>query len=127
METIKLTEAREIFLTKAGMPRKECMLTIDDVCDILDKPISEDKLERMYQLNVARSVMSGLKKFFRQHHILFVNPRIEKTVYYGFTSDEGMINNSIDRAHKMAIAYKAIEKSAAMIASGQLELIPFDN
>ena len=124
METISLKETRPLFLTKEGMPRKERLLTIEEICNELDKPISDDSIERAYQLQFARSVMSALKKFFREHHIIFIAPKIEGEIYYGFSSKPELIENYIDRVHKIALSYRHIENEVKMIANGQLPLIP---
>lgn len=122
METIKLKETRPLFLTKQNIPRKECLLTIDDICDELGKPLSSDPIERSYQHRFALSVVSALKKFFHQHHILFVAPRIEGTVYYGFTNDPKLIENYRNRLHNLALSYRRIENEVKQIESGQMEL-----
>lgn len=93
METIKLKETRPLFLTKQGMPRKECLMTIDEICDELGKSISDNPIERHYQLQFARSVLSALKRWFHQHHAFFIAPRIEGQVYYGFTNDDRLVEN----------------------------------
>lgn len=123
METIKLKETRPLFLTKQGVPRKEQLMTIDEVCDELGKPLSDDPVQRAYQLNFARSVMSALKKFFHKHHILFVAPRIEGTVYYGFTHDPELIENYKRRVHGLMLAYRRIESNVKQIEAGQLDLL----
>jgi hypothetical protein len=123
METIKLKETRPLFLTKQGLPRKECLLTLDEICEELGKPISDDPVERAYQLQFARSIMSSLKRFFYQHHILFVAPRIEGIVYYGFTNDAELIENYKLRVHALMLSYRRIENEVKQIESGQLDLI----
>ena len=125
METISVKETRPLFLTKDGMPRKEQLMTIHEVCDELGKPISDDRVERNYQMSIARAVMSALKKFFRAHHIVFIAPKIEDTVYYGFSGDKELMENYISRVHKMALSYRRIESDVKMIATGQMPLLPF--
>lgn len=127
METIKLTEARELYLSDSGLPPAEMLMTIDQVCDELGKPISNDRYERQYQLNLARTVMSALKRDFGKHHILFVAPKIGGKVHYGFTNDPELIENYISRIHKLALTYRRLESQVKQISSGQLDLIPFDN
>jgi len=125
VETISVKETRPLFLTKDGMPRKEQLMTIHEVCDELGKPISDDRVERNYQMSIARAVMSALKKFFRAHHIVFIAPKIEDTVYYGFSGDKELMENYISRVHKMALSYRRIESDVKMIATGQMPLLPF--
>jgi hypothetical protein len=124
METINVRETRPLFLTKEGMPRKERLMTIEEACEELDKPISEDPIKRNYQLRTAYAVMGALKKFFREHHIQFIAPRIEGKTYYGFSGDPQLVENYISQVHKLALSYRRIENDVKMISAGQLPLLP---
>ena len=124
METISVKEARPLFLTKDGMPRKEKLLTIEQVFDELEKPISTDTAERSYQLSVAYAVMGALKKFFKAHHIIFIAPKIEDKVYYGFSGDEQLVENYISRVHAAALSYRRLENDVKMLSTGQLPILP---
>ena len=128
METISLREARPLFLTKEGMPRKEYLRKLTEICEELGKPISEDiKIERAYQRSIALSVMSATGKFFREHHIFFICPKIEGEVYYGFSSNQEYVDNYLSRIHERALSSRRIESDVKMISTGQLPLLPMEN
>lgn len=129
METISVKEARPLFLTRDGMPRKECLLLIEEICAELHKPLSGDPVKRAYQLQFARSVMSAIKKYFHEHHVGFIAPRIEgkdgtHRVYYGFSGDQKLVENYIERIHRHALSYRRIENEMKLISTGQLPLLP---
>jgi len=124
METIKLKEVRPLFVTKQGLPRKEVLLTVQMICNETGKSLSSDLYERSYQLHLARSVMSALRKSFHEHHAIFIAPEIEGEVYYGFSGNLKLQENYFSRVHKIMLAYRRIENDVKQIASGQFSMIP---
>jgi len=118
-EIIRVKETSQLFLTKQGLPKKEFLLDINQICNALGKPIPENQPYRTYYRGGAVSVMSKVKKNFYKHHILFINPKIDGVVYYGFSSDLEKINNCINRVEKVVKSYKVIEKKAKTLSKDQ--------
>lgn len=124
METISIKEVRPLYLTKEGMPRKELLMTIEEAFEKLEKPLSTNPVERSYQLRCGYAVMSALKKFFREHHIIFIAPKTDGKVFYGFSNNQAFIDNYLTRVHEFALQYRRIENDLKMIDAGQLPLLP---
>lgn len=126
METIKAKEVRELFLNKNGMPKKDCLMSMDQVCEALAKPVPQSGPERYYVRAVNHSVMTNTRKYFHNHHIMFIAPKIGATVLYGFSRKQAYIDNYMERLHGKTKTHAVIEGTFKHIANGQLELTGSD-
>jgi hypothetical protein len=118
--TIKVEETRALFIEKrTGMPKAECLMSLDQICQKLRKPLPEKDPERLYIMNINLSSLSALKRTFLRRHVLFVAPKIGDIVFYGFTNDTNLIDNYIERVKKTTRAYQAIERTVKHLALEQ--------
>lgn len=97
LELPKLRLIRTLFLTKPGLPKKEYLKEVDEIFDELHIELSQDPFKERYQRHVMYAVLSALRKYFRQHHVLFLAVERGDRIYYGFTQDEDTQRNSIER------------------------------
>jgi hypothetical protein len=121
METIKAKETRNLFLTKNGMPKKNILMTLEEICENLGKPLPQDKIERFYVRAINTSCVRDTRKYFHEHHIMFIAPRINGAVYYGFSTNQKLLDNYSERLSKKTKSHALIERQAKSIMSGQLE------
>lgn len=122
METIKAKETRNLFLTKSMMPKKNYLLTMEEICDELGKPLPLDKAQRFYIRAINQNVIRDTRKYFHEHHIMFIAPRINGTVYYGFSSNEKHIDNYMERLKNKTKSHAIIEGVAKQIIKSGGEL-----
>ncbi|MFA5379015.1 MAG: hypothetical protein WC455_24890 [Dehalococcoidia bacterium] len=114
---IGLEETRALFFDKRyGLPKIDCLMSIDQICEKLNKPIPLSNPERHLIMGVDLAVVGHLKKSLHKRHLLFVAPRIDGTVLYGFTSDPLKVDNYIERIKCSARAYKEIERLVKQLA-----------
>ena len=97
MEEITVNNVKPMFLTRDGLPKKECLKCNDDIMNELDRKISAEKYKKHYENNLINAVNTALRKFFRNNHMDWVDVKIGKIVYHGFTKDEDKIKNSLQR------------------------------
>jgi hypothetical protein len=119
---ISVPDARLLFLGKDGLPKMECLYTLDNICERLGKPIPEEQPWHSYVRNFDTAVMGAVKKYFIARHTLFIAPKIETTVYYGFSKKQDMVENYMSRLNGFAKSYKTIERKTKLIAEGQFDL-----
>lgn len=122
MELIRSAETRNLFLTKAGMPKKNYLVSLEQICDALGKTLPESGMERYYASGMNRHVVRDTRRYFHNHHIMFIAPRIEGTVYYGFSTNQAHLDNYMERLKQKTKTHAIIEGVAKQIAHGQLEL-----
>jgi len=125
MNTIKSKETRGLFLTKKNMPKKEYLLSLEQIFEELKKPLPESSVERHYASSVNRSVVLGVKRYFHEHHIMFICPRIDGVVRYGFSQDIGKIDNYMDRLKKITKSHATVE-SGVKVLLRQIDLFKDD-
>jgi len=121
---ISVKEATPLYLTKDGLPRKERLLSLDDVHEALEKNYSPDPIERYYQRNIGAAVMSALGRKMRAHNIVWITPKIGGVVYYGLSCDEEKRQNSIGRCDERRKAYTRIANQQRALIEGNRELLP---
>jgi hypothetical protein len=127
-----MKEVVPLYLTKDGLPRKECLLSLDDVHDALEISYSDDPIERFYQRNLGISVMSALGKKMRAHNIIWITPEIEnkvtkkKEVLYGLSQDEEKRQNSQARCDDRKRIHARIANQHRALIEGNRELFPIN-
>lgn len=121
---ISVKETTPLYLTKDGLPRKERLLSLDDVHEALEKNYSDDPIERYYQKNIGAAVMSALGKKMRAHNIVWITPKIGGTVYYGLSCDEEKRQNSLNRCDDRRKAHTRIANQQRALIEGNRELLP---
>lgn len=122
MELIKSKETRDLFLTKAGMPKKNYLVNMDQICEALGKPMPVSGPERYYARVVNGNVVRDTRKYFHSHHIMFIAPKIEGTVFYGFSTNQAHLDNYMERLKNKTKSHAIIESVAKSICNGQGEL-----
>lgn len=122
MQTIKASETRNLFLTRNGMPKKNYLVSMEQICEALGKPMPESGHERYYARIVNGNVIRDTRKYFHSHHIMFIAPRIEGLVYYGFSTKQAHVDNYMERLNNKTKQHAIIESVAKSIVHGQLEL-----
>lgn len=132
METVDMIphltvkETLPLYLTKDGLPRKERLLSLDDVHEALEINYSHNPLERRYQRNFGISVMSALGKKMRAHNVVWISPIIEGVIYYGVSQDQEKRENSLHRCEERRKAFTRIENQHRALIEGNRELLPFE-
>jgi len=121
---ISVKEATPLYLTRDGLPRKERLLSLDDVHEALEKSYSSDPIERYYQKNIGAAVMSALGRKMRAHNIVWITPRIDGVVYYGLSGDEEKRQNSLSRCDDRRKAHTRIANQQRALIEGNRELLP---
>ena len=121
VETIKFKEIKKLFLTKDGLPRRECLHTVRGLHQELDVPLSDNPILRSYQMHYGCSAVGALRRFFRNHNCLFIDPKIDGEVYHGFSQDEDKQINSFNRFNKFRRAMIASTNKHKQLMAGQLE------
>jgi len=123
-KAVTLKEVTPLFITKKGMPYKEKLMTLREICEECSKPLPErtraNASEYQYLQQLALSVLSALKKQFYEHHCFFVAPNIDGIIHYGFTSDMELIDNYCARVHVRMIGYKALEQTVQSLRTQKL-------
>jgi len=115
METAEISKSRvqNLFFKRNGMPKKEALYTAVDIAENLSLDLdSMEPHERHYCLNLINSnIFQAYRNECIDSHVLWVDCKIpdQKYVYHGFTHNEKLVQNSIQRmkrrSKQQAIAY----------------------
>lgn len=117
-KVIAIPETRQIFLDRNNHPKIECLMSIDQICKKLNKPIPMDQPEHGYILMRNICTMSAIKRYFYNHSMVFVAVSIKKPgkaradTMYGFTRKLELLENNRDRMNKSAKAYQVQARKA---------------
>ncbi|HEY0088088.1 MAG TPA: hypothetical protein VGB37_04550 [Candidatus Lokiarchaeia archaeon] len=126
MDSITVKKIRTIFFDKnTGLPKKECLKDIIDLCKILKINIdSMNPPERSYTINLLNAYIKAIRDICREHHINWLDIKLNgmKYVKHGFSQNPELIENNLLRVKTRMIQHKEIYKQVKEIINKQLEL-----
>lgn len=123
VETIKMRSTRDLFVTKKGLPRKECLKTVPDIYTEQRIPLSPNRIERTYQMQVGNAVVHAVRRYFRGHHCNWIDPKLGRWVYHGFSDDEDKQYNSLARSENRKQAHIESHKEHEQLVQENIKRI----
>ena len=83
-------KSRNLFINKNGLPKKEKLMSNEEIIKEFEKlpTLEEDPYKRCYLLNRYGSLMNYIGNHFRNHSMVFIQPKIKGQRKYGFSENE---------------------------------------
>ncbi len=120
--TITVKNIRPLWLTKDGMPKKECLIDVLGVFEKKRIALTGSKGDKYYAKQLCNSVIYAIKKYFRSHNVNWIDTKIGNKVYHGFSKKKEYIENSILRSKKRLRVATISFSNHKKLAETQLEL-----
>lgn len=112
-------EIKRLYVTKEGLPKKECLLSRDEVNKQPGIKIPEDIPIASYVNQRTSITLNQTGKYFKGHHCNWITPKIGKFVYYGFTKNEDHLDNSDMRFRARLNVARRLHGQQATLISDQ--------
>ena len=118
-EIIAIGDIRRLYVTKEGLPKKELLLSRDDVMEKVGVYVPQDDMQSAHVRNRTSIALSQTGKYFKGHNCNWVTPKIGKRVYYGFTKNEDYMDNSELRFRARSNIARRLHAQHATLIDGQ--------
>lgn len=121
-KTITVKNIRPLWQNKNGMPKKECLLNIPEILKNIGIKLTGSKADKAYSKALCNSVVHAVRTYFKEHNVNWIDPKIGKKVYHGFSKKKEYIEDSLLRSKGRMKVTKISFSKHKELSDTQLEL-----
>jgi len=122
MQAVKTDKVRKVFYKDGTERPKWKMFDLDEIMDLAELVVPNNKYEIMYVKNILRQVIYSIMDYEKNQHgrLLISVKHSGKPVIYGFTKKKEYLLNFVQRTQQRMINQKKKLKENGMVVKGLL-------